>query len=308
MKKYRFVRLVRRAFGFCGVGRVLPLGIALMLSACATSPKTQAVPEAALFAGFPQGALGYLYVDTVKARPILDAISLEPMGKGNPKTIAAALDKTASAAAALYPKGSPRRFLVAAQGRYPRFGASLSFTVSTDWKKRRSATGASYWYSPQQGISVLLNADQAFISDGDPVLVPKGSFPPVPEAFASYAEHAALAGWLTEGAMPFNQLLQTLEIPLQIPAGQVVFCLQQSEARYQGLIRIETPSVSQAKALVSLFSLAGLFMANLDLQVWEKIFFAYPPVQDGAALNLRTGSLDAQEIALLFTTFSLYSN
>lgn len=283
------------------------LGVVLMLAACATSPKTQVVPEAAPFAGFPQGALAYLYVDTVKARPILDAISLDPIGKGNPKTIAAALDKTTSAVAALYPKGSPRRFLVAAQGRYPRFGASLSFTFSTAWKKRRSATGASYWYSPQQGISVLLNADHAFISDGDPLPAAQGAVPP-PEAFALFAEDAVLAGWLTEGAMPFNHVLYALEIPLQIPAGQVVFCLQQSGSQYQGLIRIETPSVSQAKALVSLFSLASLFMPNLDLQEWGKIFFAYPPVQDGAALNLRTGLLDAQEVALLFTTFSLYSN
>ncbi|MDR1986281.1 MAG: hypothetical protein LBP88_04830 [Treponema sp.] len=299
--------LARTAWGFCRGKRFIPLGVALMLAACATSPKTQLVPEADPFAGFPQGALAYLYVDTVKARPILDALSLERM-EGNKRTIAAALDKTTSAVAALYPKDAPRHFLVAARGRYPSFQASLAFTFSAAWKKRRSETGASYWHSPQRGISVLLSPEQAFISDGDPTPVPGGSFPQAPEAFAPFSENAALAGWLTEAAMPFNQLLQAMEIPLQIPAGQVLFRLQQSEAYYQGMIRIETPSVSQAKALVSLFSIARLFMANLDLKEWAEIFFAYPPVQDGAALNLQTGPLDTQAVALLFTKFSLYSN
>jgi hypothetical protein len=307
LKKYRFVLLVRAAWEFCGVGRFIPLGIALLFAACATSPKTQVLPEAESFAGFPQGALAYLYVDTVKARPILDAISLERIG-GNKGSIAAALDKTTSAVAALYPKGGPRHFLVAARGRYPSFQASLSFAFSAAWKKRRSETGVSYWHSPQRGISILLNPEQVFISDGDPVPVPGVSFPQAPEAFTSFSEHAVLAGWLTEGAMPFNQLLHSLEIPLQIPAGQVLFSLRQSEAYYQGVIRIETPSVSEAKALVSLFSIARLFMANLDLNTWETVFFAYPPVQDGAALNLWTGTLDAQGVALLFTQFSLYSN
>ncbi|MDR3115960.1 MAG: hypothetical protein LBU25_10635 [Treponema sp.] len=287
------------------MGRLIP--ILLLFASCATSPKRQVLPEAAPFAGFPEGALVYLYVDTVKARPILEAISLERIG-GDKSTIAAALDKTTSVVAALYPQGASRRFLVAARGRYPTFQASLSFTFSAAWKKRRSETGVSYWHSPQRGISVLLSPEEAYISDGDPVLVRGLSSPQTPEAFASFSEHAVLAGWLTEGAMPFNYLLSSLEIPLQIPAGQVFFRLQPSEGYYQGMIRIETPSVSQAKALVSLFSIARLFMANLDLQEWGAILFAYPPIQDGATVHIHTALLDAQEVALLFSRFSLYSN
>ncbi|MDR2393066.1 MAG: hypothetical protein LBD93_02760 [Treponema sp.] len=292
---------------FYGIRGLALLGIIMMLASCATSPKTQILSEAGPFAGFPQGALAYLYVDTVKARPILDAISLERIQE-NKRAFAAALDKTTSAVAALYPKGAPRHFLVAARGRYPRFRASLSFAFSAAWKKRRSETGATYWHSPQQGISVLLRPEQAFISDGDPILVPGASLPQAPEAFASFCENAVLAGWLTEGAMPLNQFLSSLEIPLQIPAGQVLFRLQQSEAYYQGMIRIETPSVSQAKALVSLFSMARLFMANLDPQEGAGVFFTNPPVQDGPWVNLRTGPLDAQGVSLLFSMFSLYFN
>jgi hypothetical protein len=288
--------------------RVLALlGIALMVASCASSPKTQVLPEAEPFAAFPSGALVYLYVDTVKARPILDALPLERMG-GNQKAVAAALDKTSSAVAAWYPPGAPRHFLVAAQGRYPSFRASLSFALSPAWKKRRSESGASYWYSAQDKISVFLGPQHAFISDGDPLPVPEASFPQRPEAFASFAEDAVLAGWLTEGGMFLNQCLSSLKIPLQVPAEQVLFCLQQSEGHYQGMIRIETPSVTQAKAVVGLFSLARLFMANLDTKEGVGVFFTHAPVQDGASLNLQTGPLDAQGVALLFSMFSLYSN
>jgi hypothetical protein len=311
LKKYSFLPRLNGALSFSWVVLV-SLGIVLGLASCATSPKTQARSEAAPFARFPAGAIGYLYVDTVKARPILNAVSLERFG-GNSASMAAVLDKTATAAVAFYPQGGSRHFLMEARGRYPRFQASLSFTFNAGWKKRRAATGASYWYAPQTGISVFLEADHAFVSDGDPLPAPEGSFLSVPEAFALFAQDAVLAGWLTEGAMPLNQFLQSLEIPLQIPAGQVLFSLRQSQGYYEGLIRLETPSVSQARALVSLFSMARLFIGPLvpgevnsltDPQAFGRLFFAHPPEQDGAILNLRTGLLDAQGVALLFTLFS----
>lgn len=301
------VFVLRAAWDWGAASRLLFLGMAVLLAACATAPKPPQVPEVERFLGFPPGALGYLYVDTVKARPILEVV-LQDLMRGNPKTMAAALDKTTKATAALYPKGAPQRFLVAAQGRYPRFGASLSFTFSSAWKKRHAISGPSYWYSLRQGIGVRLETDRAIISDGEPLLLGESVVPQVPEAFASFAEEAALSGWLTEGAMPLNQLLQTLGIPLQIPTGQVVFRLESWETGYQGLIRLETPSVSQAKALASLFSLAGLFIGKQDLQGWGSILFAHPPVQDGAVVTLQTGLLEPKELALLFSTFSVYSN
>ncbi|MDR1029418.1 MAG: hypothetical protein LBL76_00940, partial [Treponema sp.] len=291
MKKYSFLPRRNTALSLSWVaGLLVSFGIVLGLASCTTSSKTQALSEAGPFARFPAGALVYLYVDTVKARPILNAVSLERFG-GNPTTMAAVLDKTATAAVAFYPKGGPRRFLVEARGRYPRFQASLSFTFNAGWKKQRAATGASYWYAPQTGISIFLDADHAFVSDGDPLPAPDGSVLSVPETFALFAQDAVLAGWLTEGATPLNQFLQSLEIPLQIPAGQVLFSLQQSQGYYEGLIRLETPSVSQARALVSLFSMARLFMGPLvpgdinsltDPQALGGLFFAHPPEQDGA--------------------------
>ncbi|MDR1956421.1 MAG: hypothetical protein LBQ30_06160 [Treponema sp.] len=290
---------------FRGWGRPTPwllLGVAFFLSSCATAPKTTP-PDP--FTRFPQGALVYLAVDAVKARPILEAI---PKSQAIPSAV---LDRTATIHAAFYPAGGERRFLAAARGRYPNFRAGISLAFNARWKKRRSATGGSYWYSAQEDLGISLGTDQVLVSDGDPYTAEGASFVQVPEGFAAFSHDAALAGWITEGAMPLNQLLSSLELPLRIPAGQVLFNLQQSGKsgnHYEAMIRLETPSASQAKALVMLFSLARPFiLATPDPSLLARVLFMQPPVLDDRSVNLRTGALDAQEVALLFSLFSVYS-
>jgi hypothetical protein len=90
---------------------------------------------------------------------------------------------------------------------------------------------------------------------------------------------------------------------------------QTGEGRlYEAVLRIETPSVSQARALVSIISMVRSFMINggpppagspLALAA---ALFAMPPVQEGAVLIIRTGVMDEGEIALLFNMFAVYSN
>ncbi|MDR3159979.1 MAG: hypothetical protein LBU28_00010 [Spirochaetaceae bacterium] len=328
--------------------------VVALLASCATGPRTSPPqgasnpagdvnPQGAAgeFAALAPGALAYIAVDVRRSRPILDRLSL---GGFSGRQAADLLDKTDSAAAAVYPPFSPRTFLIAARGSYPAFRAALSFALSSAWKRTRSPEGGFYWRSSLQGLSVALDKRRAFVSDGDPFTLPPGA--EAPEPYGALRRGALLAGWSDYGGTSLNQFLASLGLPLRFPADRIIFAVHEFPAGgepwgYQAALRIETPSVSHAKGLTALFSLARIFLARLppeagegppgqeapsdrplgledplglagalameDLMGLAEALFANSPVQDGPALLVRTGPLDAAGIALLFSMLSLYS-
>ncbi|GHT65331.1 hypothetical protein FACS1894110_06950 [Spirochaetia bacterium] len=256
-----------------------------------------------------------MFADVDEARPILNRIGLGGISGGQAVEI---LDRTRYAALAVYPAASGRNVQAVAWGKYPSAGAGFFFTFSKDWKKRKSTTGKSYWYSDQDGLSVALNAGQAFVAMGvnpDPFAALPGKAGP--EGFTQFRQGAALTLWLENPAAPLDRFLNDLNIPLQIPAEQLLIGLypvlsaESDSASYEARLRIKTPSPSQARALVILFSMARLASGAADTErggaALLPILFAYPPVQDGQFLNIRTAPMDSDEIALLFDLFSVYS-
>jgi hypothetical protein len=286
------------------------IGGILFLVSCATAPKTAPV-DGGDFSALAPGGTAYFSIDVPRARPLLELISL---GEFNGKDAADFLDKTDSVTAAVYPPESGRSFLLAARGRYPSGRLRFSFALSSAWKKRPSAAGASYWRSDRNGLSVSLNSRRALLSDGDPLITPPGVEPP--SAFAAFRRDALLAGWTDAGDASINQFLAMLEIPMQIPADRIFFSIYDAPEGedYEAFLRIETPSVSQARALAAIFSLTRIFMAGVtpedeeDPLILAAALFTYTPTQEDAALLIRTGSLKPQGIALLFSMLSLYSN
>ncbi|GHV51750.1 hypothetical protein AGMMS49579_07730 [Spirochaetia bacterium] len=109
------------------------------------------------------GALVYMFADMDEARPILNRMftAYAPQPKA-----AEILDQTRYAVLAMFPPESGRNVQAVAWGKYPSAGAGFFFTFSKDWKKCKSITGKSYWYSDQDGLSVALNAGQAFVATG----------------------------------------------------------------------------------------------------------------------------------------------
>jgi hypothetical protein len=303
----------------------------LTLASCASGPRKLDPYEPGQddFALLAPGGTLYFAVDVPQARPILDLISL---GNISGKNVSEALDRTGSAVAAAYGEGEPRRFLAALRGSYPRLRSGLSFAFNSAWKKARSASGDRYWRSSSYGLSIFLGADRALVSDGDPFSPPPG--PVLPGGLAELRRGALLAGWLEDAGTPINQFFARLEIPIQIPAKQALFGVYalpqgapsgkagslspekpgEGEAPvYEATLRIETPSVNQAKALVSVISMVRLFMPGGGFSgaggtmALAAALFAKPPEQEGPFLIIHTGAMDAQEIALLFNMFSVYS-
>ena len=306
------------------LSRVSGLILCLILAACATSPKLpqdypHGPPE---FVFLPEGAAAYLFADIANLRPALEKIALGGMTS---KDTARILDRTQSAAAAYYPRDAAagdagRSFIVVGKGSYPSGMAGFSFTTSSAWKKVKSLTGNRYWFSGDYGISVALGSELALVSDGDPFISSPAVRPP--EEFRGFQEGKSLAGWLSDAQNSVNRFLETLQVPIRVPAEEFYFSLQNapetSEAEtWEMGFRIGTPSEQHARGLATLISMARIFSApggeaaapegTLDPRRLMELLFYRLPEQEGKWLNLRSGPMSAGEIALLFNTFSVYS-
>jgi hypothetical protein len=142
----------------------------------------------------------------------------------------------------------------------------------------------------------------ALVSGGDP-LIPQKLLPgDIPGGFLPFRASFPVAGWIPEPQEPVNKFLASLGIPLQIPAEEFFFgAAPGDEGAWELVFRMDIQSSNQARALISLFSLARLAIergGNIPAAV--KPLFANLPVQDGKALTLRSAPMDEKQAAALF--------
>jgi len=296
----------------------------ILLASCASSPKVSSPADENALSLLPAGGRVYLWADTVRARALLDVLSFQGFSG---KNVAQVLDKTKSAAVSFFSGGedddktSKRQFYIAALGNYPQLGASLSFTFSKNWKKQKSSSGGSYWHSAADNISLALGTSLALVSNTDPLTAFSAAI--APDGFAGFNRGFALAGWMNDSADAINVFMASMGIPLQIPAEDFFFGAKNEAELWNLVFKIRTPSAAQARSLLTLFSVARLFVLRANAQdaafgsaageamspqQAAALFFANVPEQDAEYLTLRMDSLDAEMIALLFNMFSIYSN
>jgi hypothetical protein len=304
------------------VFRLLPAVFAVcsLFLSCVTAPGSpDPLVRETEYLPLEPGAAAYIIVDVERARPILDGLHFREMNRDQSKRV---LDMTGTAVAAVYEEG-PRRFQAAAWGKYPAFRAGLSFMFSGEWKKTKSPGGSSYWRSERAGLSLALNSSQAYVSDGDPFAAPVGTA--LPAAFGGYRRGAVLACWLPRPAVSMDRFLAAAGLPLKIPAEEMFLGIFPASAAapagreggYEILIRIETPSASQARAIAVLIGMARAYLSGPGTVPGETppagppgadiaaLLFSTAPVQDGAFLNIRTAVLSETEVTLLLSVFSL---
>jgi hypothetical protein len=297
---------------------VLPaMSVILALGSCAGGPRPGTGEGRGEFDALAPGGQVYFYADISRVRPVLELVSLKGVSG---KQVAEILDRTVSAVGAFYPPGSPRRFLFESRGGYPVGRGKFSLAFSSAWKKTRSPAGKSYYYSPGYGFSLVLERNRALLSDQDPYAGAGGVTPP--GRLAELREGAALAGWMENPGVPVNGFLAGLGIPLQVPADRLLFAVYEEETenvavenrRYAASVLVETPSATQARALAALVSMARMVISGArpsdagGLMAVAIALFANPPDLEEHELIIRTGPLDAGEIALLFSRFSVYSD
>ncbi|MDR1654730.1 MAG: hypothetical protein LBR96_01930 [Treponema sp.] len=279
------------------------------------------------FVPLNSGALAYVYVDMAASRLVLDASDLAGL---RDKHAAEILDRTGNAVLALFPGNSEMAIQAFAWGSYPAARANFSLFFSKAWKKYKSERGSSFWFSADDGISLALKKDRAFLGlknrnvRGLPTeevwepwapIDPFGPYPGrvVPDGFRAYREGAALALWVDDPASNMGAVLEALSIPLQIPAESCFVALDPLEKEgFSGRIRMEFSQSSQARAILVLMTMARALMPGMEGRLegtaaLASLIFANPPQQEGSAINLITAPLGTDEIALLFRMFSVSS-
>jgi hypothetical protein len=302
----------------------LPIALCslLIVLSCQTAPKiADTVPEEdgllALGTTLPlnTGAFAYIVADVQNAMPVLNQTFL-----GNMK-LQQMLDSTSWAMVAVFAPNNEVRYQLVAWGSYPASRARMALGLSRDWKKRRSEISRdAYWYSAKEGLSIALNRHQARITAGipakliDPFLT--GQEAAIPPGFSEFSKGAVLACWINDSGELINAMLREMDIPIEIPA-ELLFIKVESigEDQYQASLRIQVSSAAQARALVTVLTIAKAFLSpgtddgggsDIDsASVLLSVLFANPPVQDGNTLNLKTNILSSREVALLFNIFSL---
>jgi hypothetical protein len=295
-----------------------------LLLSCQTAPKTfDSILDEAAFIPLEEGAFAYIIADVPNAKPILNQTSFL---KIQTRQLQQMLDKTSSAVVAVYLPQSEKRYRLVSWGDYPATRAKMALALSRDWKKERSTSGAAYWYSAKEGISVALDQRQAWVlsaSGGiplDPFSAGQGASPagtPFPEGFYIFSRGSVLSFWLNDPGPLLNLKLLEMGLPIEIPAELIFAGIYPADGdRYEALLRIQLSNPSQARGLAAVLNIARAFLtsdsnpaggnsANGNFDILNAIFFSNPPVQDGRNLNIKTNILSSGEIALLFTLFSL---
>ena len=150
-----------------------------------------------------------------------------------------------------------------------------------------------------------------------------------PEGFnefqIEYQKEMALSGWINNPQESVNNFLDSMGIPLQIPAEDFYFGASriiEAAEPWELIFRIKTASASHARSLVSIFMIASLFVSrgiemqedniegeiSLSPQDAAMLLLANAPELKGEFITIRTDPLNEAKIALLFQMFSLYSN
>jgi len=280
-----------------------------------------------------KGAAAYVLIDVPDAKPVIEKLSYIPM---NDKNIKQMIDKTRSAALAVFmpSSGETRRFQLVSWGGYPASGSGIVFGSNREWKKRRSAfMNTVYWHSEKAQMSVAVFPALAYVSTAitkdphDPIPSPEGV--KIPDGFGEFGRNAVLSCWLSDPGSVFSQKLRETGIPLEIPAENLFIRLlpadgqasatgpaSASRTAYEAQIKIIMSGAAQARALANLINIARLFLPATDAgedadnaqksaAMMSYLLFTNPVIQEDNSLLIKTPQLSVNEIALLFSMFSL---
>jgi len=297
----------------------LLLVLCTLFLACRTAPKTLD-PFTEPLIPLESGAFAYALVDVKASRPVLDLLTIQGIGDKEKGLI---LDKMDLMAAALYRPGSERRFQIAAWGDVRPSQGRFIFGANKSWKKMKCSLKHEYWYSPENKMSVALDMRQAYVVQADSDIAPctHSAGTQVPNDFMAFSRGSVMSCWITEAASFVNSMFDDLGIPLNIPAELIFLSVLPANEKnseglettgsYEMLVRIQTPSATQARSLVRIISMARVLSNNFsaagNLKPVLEFLLSNELVQDDKYINIKTRVINTQGIALLIDAITVYS-
>jgi hypothetical protein len=287
---------------------------AVMCFSCKTTPAAgNLAAEITDTAPLDDGASVYIFADAKQSRAIIELLPFEEI---NAKQTGQLLDRTDFIAAALFPRGSGRRFQVVAWGNYPASMARMSFSSNRNWAQQNMAQGGVYWYSAADRLSVALNSKLAFMvssaTPAEPVAASPGVL--IPEGFNDFREGSPFSFWLNNPAPMINRMLGAAGAPIQLPVQQLYVNLaavksnsREAQSQYEALIRFRFETAAQARGMASILYFSGFLPSSSNpASVLISRLFANVPRQNGSDLDIKTAYLSETDLTLLLQMFSLY--
>ncbi|MDR0501768.1 MAG: hypothetical protein LBH16_00455 [Treponema sp.] len=312
--------------------------LAILLLSCQSAVQIAGSPPVeAETVPLETGASVYLFANMQQALPILELLPIMKMNAIQAKPV---IERTEFTVAALFPQESGRQFQLVTWGNYPDNSARFLFGMSKEWKKRRvkvahnGTAPYTYWYSSANGLSITLNAKQAFIlaaapepqakepraqPPAEPVTAPE-NMAKIPEGFIAFrrsAEEAFISCWFSAPGSIMNRLLSGNGLPIEIPAKELfVNVIPYAAAdgnektsdpeKYEIIARIQFDSAAQARGVTSILGIAASLSPADSNSVFSLLFLAHPPVRNDRFINIRSAPLGKKEMSLLLGMFLLY--
>jgi len=290
--------------------------LVIFLISCKTiTPKPDVFLEETQFVPLNSGAAVYIFANVNEARQIIDLLPINELRDKQTKQL---LDRTSYITAALFPPESGQRFQLAAWGNYPSSQAGFAFTFDKNWKKQRSAAGKNYWHSKTNRLSISMTSRQAFVAaslndtPSDPLTT---SGAEIPEGYAAFRQRAPLSCWLENPGSVITRMLNDAGLPLDFtvqklfinifPVNNTSEYSLDNQDGYEAVIRFQFGSVSHARNLAFLLSLAGRFALD-DSDLIVSLLLSNPPVHDGRNVDIKTSVLNEAELINLFSVFSIF--
>jgi hypothetical protein len=279
----------------------------LLFVSCATTGVRDAGAFRGGFDGFPADALAYIRLDVKSTRKLMDGV-LARNGL-NTEAVKKFLDKTDTAAAAVFPLGAERRFLLAANGKnYPAAASSFSFAFSPAWNKTASATGRRYWRNEARQLSLVLSSGSAYISDADPFFTGPRAVPP--DSFAPFAALADASVWVRDTSF-IDTALAVADVPITIPSTGLFIALFRQTDGWRLTLRLEMPSVAQAKGLAAVLTMLRTSLRNGAVKLgpeaatFANLLLSEPPQTDSSAIVFQSSHLGDGELSGLIALLPL---
>jgi len=241
------------------------------------------------------GAIAYIFADAQKAKPLLELIPIEGL---NDKQVRQMIDRTNLAAVAFFPRDSALQLQLTAWGNYPKSGARMALGSNKSWKKEKSASGQTFWYSVNDRMSIAIASRQIFaaVSSADKPPDPFLDGAKIPGGFSNFYnahKESAVSCWIENPGPVFQRILHNAGLPIRVPVEQlfinlnVAGCTQENQ--YEAVVRLQFENASQARAVAAALRLAGGFTSSDPDMAILMLFLANPPVQDGRYVDVRTG-------------------
>ncbi|MCL1991777.1 MAG: hypothetical protein FWG66_02380 [Spirochaetes bacterium] len=299
--------------------------LALLLS-CQTAPVIAgSFQEEGDFVPLDAGASAYIFADMNYARSLLHIFPFADIGNRQTRQM---IDRTETAAVAVFPEESERHFQLVMMGRYPTARSNMALRSNRQWRRQRSDYGV-FWQSRLEEMSLAMSQQNFFLAtwrEPDTAGHPFAAAPGIqlPQGFADFKRGAAVSIWLDDPGPSIDNLFQSMGIPLQLPAESVFVSLfQAGEELYEATIRLRLATAIEAAGIASILNLARGFMmlASPGMQVaaggaadaaaaqdavalLTAVLFTNPPSVHGRDVEIQTAALNESEIVLLMAVFS----